>query len=100
MGWAAQWNKAAAKCLDSFLCFPLYIFSRCIFPVLAVCLQVESSMQELSAFMSNANSTLDESLEEDEGLLGATLSSLSSLPSSVKATPRGPPSAEASSQEP
>ncbi|KAL4450636.1 hypothetical protein ABPG77_000992 [Micractinium sp. CCAP 211/92] len=58
--------------------------------------EVESSMQELSAFMSNANSTLDESLEEDEGLPGATLSTLSSLPSSVKATPRGPPSAEAS----
>lgn len=56
-------------------------------------------MKDLYAFMDAANSTLDESLE-DEGVLTAPMSALSSMPGSVKPTPRGPPSAEASVHQP
>ena len=52
-------------------------------------------MTELYSFMATANSTLDESLENEPP---SSISSLhgSSLPASAKATPRGLPSAEAS----
>lgn len=55
---------------------------------------MEGSVQDLYAFMHSANATLDSSLEEDSSPQ-STARRGSMLVSSIKATPRGLPSAEA-----